>query len=254
MLKPIGIEPTTILARPAIDDTHSTNPPPATADTSTSPTSDIDTLESQGPQRIATSADDIPTSIWERAFNYVTPSAETQENRQFDNLGPPYFDNAIDSDDLTLAMIRHTVASVPIDDDMPPLIESDDSDNDSEPTSLSPAPKRRSIVPDINNHNGIDTIPDFHTQPINYYLIHQDLCFANTSPSKPMLLILQIIARRIEITWFINHPKTPPSFIYCLQTVFENERLMVAVRLEAIRRQVGIHIITTEKARLIGRC
>ena len=124
---------------------------------------------------------------------------------------------------------------------MPSLLESDDSDNDPEPTRLSPAPKRRSIVPDINIHNGTDIIPDFHTQAINYYLIHQDLCFANIPPSKPMLLTLQTIARRIEITWFINHPKTHPSFTHCLQTVFENERLMVAVRLEAIRRQVGCH-------------
>ena len=67
-----------------------------------------------------------------------------------------------------------------------------------------------------------------------------------------MLLVLQTTARRIEITWYINHPKKPPSFIHCLLTVFENERLMVAVRLEAIRLQVGIHIVATEKARMIG--
>ena len=105
-----------------------------------------------------------------------------------------------------------------------------------------------------NNHTDIDIIPDFDTQAINYYFIHQYLCFANVAPGKPMILTLQTIARHLEITWFINHPKTPPTFIHCLQTVFENERLMVAVRLEAIRRQVGIHIIATDRARLIGNC
>ena len=86
-------------------------------------------------------------------------------------------------------MIRHTVTPLTTDDydDMPPLIESDDSDNGVEPT---PAPKRRSTVPDTTTHDGIDIIPDFQTQAINYYLTHQDLCFANTPPSKPMLPVL----------------------------------------------------------------
>ena len=120
-------------------------------------------------------------------------------------------------------MIRHIVTSQPTDDydDMPPLVESDDSDNEQEPARITPAPKRRAIVPDTNNHDGIDVIPDFYTQAINFYLTHQNLCFANTPLNKPMLPTLQAIARRIEIR--------------CLQTVFENERLMVAVRLEAIK-------------------
>ena len=89
---------------------------------------------------MATTANDIPSSIWERAFNYVTPPAEIQENRQFGHLGPPFFDNAIDPNDLTLAMIHHTVTPLTTDDydDMPPLIESDDSDNDVEPTPADP--------------------------------------------------------------------------------------------------------------------
>ena len=113
--QPTRIEPTAILADSATDNTHGTDPPPAAADTPTSPPlpNDIDTLKSQGPQRIATTADDIPTSIWERAFNYVTHTAETQENLQFDHLGPPYFDNSIEPIDLTLAMIRHTVLPYP---------------------------------------------------------------------------------------------------------------------------------------------
>ena len=139
-------------------------------------------------------------------------------------------------------MIEHTIASIPVEDDTTYPVASDVSDDGFEFTIVNnPEPKRCLTVPVLLNTVRAETIPDFHAQAINYYLTHQDLCFQDVLPGTPMLLTLQNTARRLEITWFINHPHTPPTFIHCLQTVVENKRLMVAIRLESIRRHVGIH-------------
>ena len=65
-------------------------------------------------------------------------------------------------------MIAHTIASVPVEDDIPFPVASDDSDEGSDYSRHNPEPKRRSTVPAFPNTVSVETIPDFHTQAINY--------------------------------------------------------------------------------------